>query len=139
MTTKEASERWGISERRVRVLCSERKIAGAVQEGRGWKIPVDSQKPADGRFKSKESIIEQIDRKKKELDGRRPLTEGELERLREEFAVEYTYNSNAIEGNRKRNATNRKHKVSTPPLRKTSPLSPALAVSHKPTATSTRP
>ena len=74
MTTKEASERWGISERRVRVLCSEGKIAGAVQEGRGWKIPVDSQKPADGRFKSKESIIEQIDRKKKELDGRRPLT-----------------------------------------------------------------
>lgn len=29
----------------------------------------------------------------------RPLTEGELERLNEEFLVEYTYNSNAIEGN----------------------------------------
>ena len=99
MTTKEASERWGISERRVRVLCLEGKIAGAVQEGRGWKIPADSQKPSDRRFKSKESIFEQIDRKKKELEGRRPLTEGELERLREEFAVEYTYNSNAIEGN----------------------------------------
>ena len=99
MTTKEASERWGISERRVRVLCSEGKIAGAVQEGRGWKIPIDSQKPSDGRFKSRESIFEQIDRKKAELDGKRPLTEGELERLKEEFAVEYTYNSNAIEGN----------------------------------------
>ena len=34
-----------------------------------------------------------------ELDGRRPLTEGELERFNEEFTVEYTYNSNAIEGN----------------------------------------
>lgn len=99
MTTKEASERWGISERRVRVLCSGGKIAGAVQEGRGWKIPIDSQKPSDGRFKSRESIFEQIDRKKAELDGKRPLTEGELERLREEFAVGYTYNSNAIEGN----------------------------------------
>ena len=99
MTTKEASERWGISERRVRVLCSEGKIAGAVQEGRGWNIPIDSQKPSDGRFKSRESIFEQIDRKKAELDGKIPLTEGELERLREEFAVEYTYNSNAIEGN----------------------------------------
>ena len=32
-------------------------------------------------------------------DSRRPLTEGELERLTEEFVVEYTYNSNAIEGN----------------------------------------
>ena len=34
-----------------------------------------------------------------ELDSRRPLTEGELERLTEEFIIEYTYNSNAIEGN----------------------------------------
>ena len=33
------------------------------------------------------------------MDTRRPLTEGELERLNEEFVVEYTYNSNAIEGN----------------------------------------
>lgn len=34
-----------------------------------------------------------------ELDSRRPLTEGEVARLNEEFIVEYTYNSNAIEGN----------------------------------------
>ena len=40
-----------------------------------------------------------IDKKKKELDNRRPLTEGEIERLNEEFTIEYTYNSNAIEGN----------------------------------------
>ena len=99
MTTKEASERWGISERRVRVLCAGGKISGAVQKGRGWKIPLDAQKPSDGRFKSTESIFEQIDRKRKELEGRRPLTEGESERLRDEFSVEYTYNSNAIEGN----------------------------------------
>ena len=99
MTVKEAAAKWGISDRRVRVLCSDGKIHGAYQEGRGWKIPTDAQKPADGRFKSKESILAQIDRKKAELDRRRPLTEGELERLNEEFAVEYTYNSNAIEGN----------------------------------------
>ncbi len=99
MTAKEASAKWNISDRRIRVLCSEGKISGAYQEGRGWKIPVDAEKPSDGRFKSKESILSQIDRKKAELDGRRPLTEGELERLNEEFAVEYTYNSNAIEGN----------------------------------------
>lgn len=40
-----------------------------------------------------------IDQKKAELDSRRPLTEGEVARLNEEFTVEYTYNSNAIEGN----------------------------------------
>ncbi|MDO5695872.1 MAG: hypothetical protein Q4P30_03840 [Eubacteriales bacterium] len=37
--------------------------------------------------------------KKRELVGKRPITEGELERLNEEFIVEYTYNANAIEGN----------------------------------------
>ena len=99
MTVKRASEKWGISDRRIRVLCSEGKIQGAYQEGRGWKIPVDAKKPADGRYKSKESLLAQIDRKKAELDSRRPLTAGEAERLKEEFVVEYTYNSNAIEGN----------------------------------------
>ncbi len=99
MTVKEASERWGISDRRIRVLCSQGKIPGAFQQGRGWKIPIDAQKPSDGRFKSKESLFSQIKQKKRELDKRRPLTEGELERLNEEFTVEYTYNSNAIEGN----------------------------------------
>lgn len=99
ITVKEASSKWGISERRIRVLCSEGRIPGAYQEGRGWKIPIDAEKPVDGRFKSRENALDQIDRKKQELDGRRPLTEGELERLNEEFTVEYTYNSNAIEGN----------------------------------------
>lgn len=99
MTVKQASEKWGISDRRIRMLCSEGKISGAYQEGRGWKIPVDAKKPVDGRYKSKESILLQIDRKKVELDGRRPLTAGEVARLNEEFIVEYTYNSNAIEGN----------------------------------------
>jgi len=99
MTVKQAAEKWGISDRRIRVLCAEGKMPGAYQEGRGWKIPYDAQKPADGRYKSKESIFSQIDREKKELGSRRPLTEGEAARLNEEFLVEYTYNSNAIEGN----------------------------------------
>lgn len=99
ITAKQASEKWGISDRRIRILCSEGKVPGAYQEGRSWKIPADAKKPLDGRYKSKESILQQIDRKKIELDGRRPLTAGEVERLNEEFIVEYTYNSNAIEGN----------------------------------------
>ena len=99
MTVKQAAEKWGISDRRIRVLCAEGKIPGAYQESRGWKIPVDAEKPADGRYRSKESVLSRIDQKKKELDSRRPLTEGEVARLNEEFVVEYTYNSNAIEGN----------------------------------------
>ena len=92
MTAKEASLKWGISDRRIRVLCSEGKISGAYQEGRGWKIPIDARKPVDGRYKSKESLLLQIDRKKKELDNKRPLTDGEISRLNEEFIIEYTYN-----------------------------------------------
>ena len=62
--------------------------------------------PADGRSlryqrqKSRYAAqLHAVDALKAELDRRRPLTPAELQRLREEFLVEYTYNSNAIEGN----------------------------------------
>ena len=99
MTVKQAADKWGISDRRVRTLCSEGKIPGVTRQGRSWLIPTVAKKPEDGRFKTAESLLDIIDRKKMELDSRRPLTEGEVERLTEEFVVEYTYNSNAIEGN----------------------------------------
>lgn len=99
MTVKQASEKWGISDRRVRTLCSEGKISGVIREGRSWRIPLDARKPKDGRYKMAENFLTMIDKKKLALDSKRPLTEGEVERLTEEFVVEYTYNSNAIEGN----------------------------------------
>lgn len=99
LTTKQASQKWGISDRRVRTLCSQGKIDGAWREGKLWFIPDSVPKPSDGRYKREDALIGQIIAKKAELDSRRPLTEGELERLNENFAVEYTYNSNAIEGN----------------------------------------
>ncbi len=99
ITVKQAAEQWGISERRVRTLCAEGKLAGAFQQGRRWQIPADAVKPADGRSNSRKSLLELINQKKAELDTRRPLTEGEVARLNEEFTIEYTYNSNAIEGN----------------------------------------
>lgn len=99
ISVKQAAEKWKISDRRVRTLCSEGKIPGVTREGRSWKIPEEARKPEDGRYRSAESLLEVIDRKKAELDTRRPLTEGEIERFTEEFVVEYTYNSNAIEGN----------------------------------------
>ena len=99
ITVNQAAKKWGLSDRRVRNLCSAGKIPGAYREGRAWKIPFDATKPTDGRYKSKESLIPIIERKLEILKKRRPLTEGELERLNEEFLVEFTYNSNAIEGN----------------------------------------
>ena len=99
ITVNQAAKKWGLSDRRVRNLCLAGKIPGAHREGRAWKIPSDATKPTDGRYKSKESLIPIIERKLEILKKRRPLTEGELERLNEEFLVEFTYNSNAIEGN----------------------------------------
>ncbi len=99
ITVKEASEKWNISDRRVRTLCGEGKIEGAVLEGKTWKIPENASKPADSRYKSNNSLLKQIEEKKIKLDSMRPLTKGEAERLSEDFLIEYTYNSNAIEGN----------------------------------------
>ena len=99
MTTKQASIKWGISDRRIRLLCSEGKIEGAELIGKTWFIPDNATKPIDGRIKVSESYLNKILELKTLLDSKRPLTKGELERLNEEFAVEFTYNSNAIEGN----------------------------------------
>ena len=99
MNVKEAAAKWGISDRRVRILCANGQIDGAYQRGKSWYIPDAADKPADGRIRAKASLLDLIDKKKKELDSRRPLTEGEVQRLYEDFLVEYTYNSNAIEGN----------------------------------------
>ena len=44
-------------------------------------------------------MFEQIDRKKALLDSKRPLPKYTLKSLREKLLLEWTYNSNAIEGN----------------------------------------
>ena len=97
----QAAEKWGLSARRVRILCQENKIEGVMLRGNLYMIPENAQKPADGRRKASRRAIsfERIEELKAELDTRRPLTQGELERLKEEFMIEFTYNSNAIEGN----------------------------------------
>lgn len=99
MTVKQAAEKWQISDRRVRFLCENGQIDGAYRIGKIWYIPDMADKPADGRIKAKENLVSLIEKKKAELDTKRPLTEGEVQRLYEDFMVEYTYNSNAIEGN----------------------------------------
>lgn len=52
MTAKEAALEWGISDRRVRALCSAGKIEGAVKDGKSYKIPADARKPSDARIRS---------------------------------------------------------------------------------------
>lgn len=98
MKTSKAAEKWGISPRRVRALCAQGKIPGTIRKGKLYMVPADAEKPRDGRFRAL-TVFEEIAEKKDLLSTLRPLTQGEVERLREEFMVEFTYNSNAIEGN----------------------------------------
>lgn len=51
MTAKEAAEKWGISQRRVQVLCVEGRIVGAKKYASVWAIPKDAEKPKDVRVK----------------------------------------------------------------------------------------
>ena len=106
MKVTEAAALWGITDRRVRILCQQGKIDGVIRQRRSYLIPADAVKPVDGRKMRHKEVSEQylplfsrIDALKEQLDKRRPLTAGELQRLRDEFLIEYTYNSNAIEGN----------------------------------------
>ena len=52
ITAKEAAKKWGICERRVRILCVEGRIDGAKKIGSIWVIPKEAEKPDDKRVKS---------------------------------------------------------------------------------------
>ncbi len=49
ISAKEAAKKWGISERRVRILCSEGRVDGVLRSSWAWNIPSDTPKPGDGR------------------------------------------------------------------------------------------
>lgn len=49
MSAKEAAAKWGISQRRVAILCSENRIANAEMIGNMWLIPMNAKKPVDAR------------------------------------------------------------------------------------------
>lgn len=49
MAAKDAAEKWGISQRRVAVLCAENRIPNATMVGNMWVLPADAEKPSDAR------------------------------------------------------------------------------------------
>lgn len=52
LSISQTAEKWGVSRRRIQVLCSENRVQGAVRIGFAWAIPIDAKKPADARIKS---------------------------------------------------------------------------------------
>lgn len=109
MTTKEAVEKWNISERRIRQLLQDGRIEGAVKVGNSWNIPIDADKPVDKRIIKPDdnkfiidlddNYFDEVDSLKNELDNKRPIPKETLKSLRESINLEWTYNSNGIEGN----------------------------------------
>ena len=51
MTLKEASEKWGVTPRRVNYYCAGGRIHGAVKMATIWLIPKDAEKTVDMRTK----------------------------------------------------------------------------------------
>ena len=107
MTIKEASEKWDISERRIRQLIQDGRILGAKKIGAAWYIPNDAGKPIDKRVKEEiefkidlpEDYFKEVDEKLSKLNSKRPLSKEATESLQNAINLEWTYNSNGIEGN----------------------------------------
>lgn len=57
LSIKQVSEKWGLSTRRINVLCSEGRITGATKIGSYWAIPAGAEKPRDARIKSGKYVI----------------------------------------------------------------------------------
>lgn len=108
MTTKEAVIKWNISERRIRKLLQDGRIEGAIKVGNTWNIPVDASKPIDKRnikndndfkFNLGKTYFDKVDELNNKLNSKRPFSKETLKSLRNSINIEWTYNSNGIEGN----------------------------------------
>lgn len=102
LKVSEAAQKWGISDRRVRKLCAEGRINGVIRKGNLYLIPDDAVRPIDARTLTRHGVsplLVEVDRLKEQLASMRPLSQGEVEALREEFIIEHTHQSTAIEGN----------------------------------------
>ena len=92
ISVAEIAKKWGVSERAVRNYCAEGRVAGAILEGKTWKIPDNVEKPV--RKKREDASNTLLDILKEEKKAK--LRGGIYHRVQ----VDLTYNSNHIEGSR---------------------------------------
>ncbi|MCK5762357.1 MAG: helix-turn-helix domain-containing protein, partial [Candidatus Izimaplasma sp.] len=96
LSTKEIAEKWGINDRRVRVLCEEGRVKEAMKVGRNWMIAEDATKPYDARRKSLKQYFgleynfSMIDQMKKDIDTHRPLSNRLANSLHDKLIIEWT-------------------------------------------------
>ena len=70
-STFEVAEKWGISHRRVGILCNENRIPGAQRAGGRRIIPEDAEKTADARIKSGKYVKTETKEYHRQERGRR--------------------------------------------------------------------
>lgn len=58
ITANQAAQKWGISQRRVQILCAEGRIEGVFKLGEAWAIPANALKPHDSRLKQNQNKLQ---------------------------------------------------------------------------------
>lgn len=93
ISVEEAAQNWQISERSARNYCAQGRVAGALLEGKTWKIPSTAHKP---ERKPRHSAVEEtlLTFLKREKDT--ALKGGIYHKIQ----IDLTYNSNHIEGSK---------------------------------------
>lgn len=69
LSITQTAERWGISQRRIQILCNEGRVPTAIRIGHIWAIPDDAEKPEDARIKSGKYIKSKDNPKGGAIDG----------------------------------------------------------------------
>ena len=93
LSVKDTANKWEISERSVRNYCQKGRIAGAFLIGKTWSIPDDAVKP------SRKAVLAAVPRTLKAVlskEKAHAATGGIYHKIQ----IEFTYNSNHIEGSR---------------------------------------
>ena len=92
LTIDQTAAKWGLTPRQVRTYCASGRIPGAILEHGAWRIPADASKPPRKRRRTFPTTILGV------LDAERKsrIPGGLYHRLQ----IDFTYNSNHIEGSR---------------------------------------
>ncbi len=93
MSVAEAAEKWGLSQRSVQLHCVKGNIPGTTLIGKSWRIPSDAQRPerkprvSGGPASIRAALL---------AEKRSHISSGLYHLLQ----IDFTYNTNHIEGNR---------------------------------------
>ncbi|CBW54339.1 Conserved hypothetical protein, probable Fic family protein [Mycoplasma mycoides subsp. capri LC str. 95010] len=94
LTIKKTSQKWNISEDEILNLIKNDQIFGYVKQSDDYLIPIDLDNPLELK---NTNLLDLIDQKLKIIQSLKPLDEKLNQKILEEFLINYTYNTNAIE------------------------------------------